>query len=230
MKQITGVMNIHFRNSLTWFAAPAMIMSLSFVVALVISLAAGRDAGTYSGGMISIYIFMFVAGTVMVKDTFPLALGFSVRRVDYFLGTTLSILAINFVWAVALTLLSFIESGLTGGWGLNMHFFHLPYMSDGTLLAQFWSYFAILESLSFLGLTGACMAQHFGQIGMYAFFIFLFVACSAGALGLTYLHNWSNFFAWFAQHSLSALALWLIPFILVCVLLSYALLRRAVVR
>ncbi|MFK4996826.1 hypothetical protein ACI2OX_02705 [Bacillus sp. N9] len=43
----------------------------------------------YTGGVTSIFIYIFVLGILVVIQTFPFALGMSIRRKDYFVATTM---------------------------------------------------------------------------------------------------------------------------------------------
>ena len=79
---------------------------------------------------------MFVGGIMSLTDTFPFALGFGVRRTDYVLGTTVMAVEVSAVTAVLWLLCSLLEI-VTGGWGIELHYFHLPYFNDGSLIEQF---------------------------------------------------------------------------------------------
>ena len=62
------------------FITPWIIVLSSFLISLMVGLLIERNGiWFYSGGVSSIYIFYFVVGIFCVNDTFPFALGFSVR-------------------------------------------------------------------------------------------------------------------------------------------------------
>ena len=229
MSSITGIVRMHLRNRLSWFFTPAMMLCISFVITLFIGLLIGGDATTYSGAIASIYIYMFILGIITLRETFPLALGFSVRRTDYFLGTLVTIVAVSAAWAIALLLLAFIENGLTRGWGIGLHFFYLPYVSDGPFGRPLGIYFVVLLHMYVLGFVIGSIFQRFGRAGMYVFFTIVFLLCSVGTVILTYFRWWGRLFGSLAGQSAFTIALWLVPLIAVYAFISYLLLRKATV-
>lgn len=229
MNRITGVIKMHYRNKNFWFYTPWIVLFSSFVVNFLISLLLGGKMTIYTGGLASIYIYMLIIGSITLRDTFPFALGFSVRRTDYFLGTVLMVIAVSAVAAILLLLLSLVESNLTDGWGVQLHFFHLPYVNDGPLSAQLWIYFVVLIHMYFLGFAIASVYQRFGRTGMYAFFIAAFLLVSVCIYVFTYFNWWNNIFRWLSHYSASELASWLVLAIAAYALVSYALLRKATV-
>ena len=131
MNRIASVMVMHSRDRLTWFFLPWIVVGSSFTVNVFIALLLGSKTAIYTGGLSSIYIYMLSVGAITVGGTFPFALGFSTRRRDYFLGTIAQAIAVSAAWAILLWLLSFIEDKLIRNWGVDLHFFHLPYLSNG---------------------------------------------------------------------------------------------------
>ncbi|WP_054949753.1 hypothetical protein [Numidum massiliense] len=101
---------------------------------------------------------------------FPFALGFSVRRIDFFWGTTAAVALISAASTIVLLLLSFVEK-LSGAWGVDVHFFHLPYVNDGTVIEQLCVYFTSMIHLYFLGFVIASVYQRFDKVGMFVFMI-----------------------------------------------------------
>jgi hypothetical protein len=229
MNRITSVIKIHSRNKFTWFFLPWIILLSSFVINLFISFLIGGKTAIYTGGLASIYIYMLVAGIFTLRDSFPFALGFSIRRTDYFLGTVGMVVAVSAVTAILLLLLSFTESELIRGWGLELHFFHLPYVNDGPLIGQLWIFFVVMVHMYLLGFAIASVYQRFGRTGMYVFFIAAFLLVSVCTYVFTYFNWWRDIFRWLSHYSASELASWLVLAIAAYALVSYALLRKATV-
>lgn len=177
---------------------------------------------------------MFLLGIVSLNDTFPFALGFSVRRTDYVLGTTVMAVTVSAVAAVLLLLFSLLES-VTGGWGMELHYFHLPYLNDGSLIEQLWISFVVMANMYFLGFVIGSIYRRFGRAGTLLFFLIVFLLMSIFSLVWTYLRWWGTylrwwgaFFHWFSQFSAFELALGLLPLTAFYLLVSYLLLHRAV--
>lgn len=126
-----------------------------------------------------------------------------------------------------LFLLSLIEANLTNGWGLNVHFFHLPYLNDGSLIEQLWTYFALLVNMYALGFAIASVHTRFGTTGMLVLFIVATLVLSATALACTRFSWWAGIIQWFGQNSATQLASWTALVTIVCILVSYMLLRKA---
>ena len=95
MNRIVNVVALQTKDKFSWFLLPWIIVGSSFVINIIIAILIGGKSPIYTGGMSSIYIYMLVVGGLCVAGPFPLALGFSARRRDYYLGTTA--LAIAFI-------------------------------------------------------------------------------------------------------------------------------------
>jgi hypothetical protein len=229
MKRIASVMAMYSRDHMSWFILPWGIVGSSFIINLIIASLVGGKTAIYTGGLSSIYIYMLVVGVVSVAGTFPFAVGFSVRRKDYFLGTVAMAVAVSAVFAILIWLLSLIEANLIRGWGVDLHFFHLPYVSDGPLPVQLWTFFVVMVLMYFLGFFPGSVYQRFGRTGMFTLFGVAGLLLSVFSLLSTYWNWWGAIFGWFAGQSAGMLGLWMVPVIAACILTSYALLLKATV-
>jgi hypothetical protein len=231
MKALRTVVKMYTRGRLTWFFLPWVVLSIQFPVALIVTLIVelfgGGKPPFYPGGLITICVIMFVWGIMNVTDTFPFALSFGVRRTDYVLGTTLIAVEVSAVTALLWLPCSLLEI-VTGGWGIELHYFHLSYFNDGSLIEQLWVYFLVLASMYVLGFAVGSISQRFGRVGTVTFVLTVLLLMSLFALVWTYLRWWGAFFAWFSQFTAFELALGLLPFTALSLLASYLLLRRAV--
>lgn len=257
MNRIASVMVMHARDRVTWFLIPASVLGAGFAIclfiALFIALLWGDKTGTYTGALATFYIVMLLGGIGAVSRMFPFAVGFSTRRRDYVLGTLAMGSAVSAAWAILLVLLSLIEANVIPNWGVGLHFFHIPFFSDGSPLRQFcwssscsaqsdpnyfsggspleqfWVYFVLLLFMYLLGLVLGSIYQRFGRTGEYIFFGVAFLLFSVFLLVSTYWNWWGAIFGWLAQQSAATLGLWLVPLIACFALASYALLRKAMV-
>jgi hypothetical protein len=231
MNAIRTVVKMYTRGKLIWFFLPWIGLLLQFLAALTVILIVilffGGKTPFYPGGLITICVIMFVWGIMNLTDTFPFALGFGVRRTDYVLGTTVMAVEVSAVTAVLWLFCSLLEI-VTGGWGIELSYFHLPYFNDGSLIEQFWVYFVALANLYFLGFVISSIHQRFGRAGTLIFLLIVFLLISLFALVWTYFRWWDALFAWFSQYTAFELALLLLPLTAFYLLASYLLLRRAV--
>lgn len=231
MNAVRTVMKMYTRGKLLWLFLPWMGLMGQFsgtLIVIHILLFFGGQTPFYPGGIIAICAIMLCVGIVTVNDTFPFALGWSCRRTDYVLGTTLMAVAVSAVTAVLWLLCSLLEN-VTGGWGVELHYFHLPYFNDGSLIEQFWVYFVLLANMYFLGFVISSIYQRFGRAGTLIFLLIVFLLMSLFSLVWTYLRWWGALFTWFSQYTAFELALGLLPLTALYLLASYLLLRKAVV-
>jgi hypothetical protein len=231
MNAIRTVVKMYTRGKLIWFFLPWIGLLLQFfaalIVILIITLLFGGKTPFYPGGLITICVIMFLVGIMTLNDTFPFALGFGVRRTDYVLGTTVMAVEVSTVTAVLWLLCSLLEI-VTGGWSIELYYFHLAYFNDGSLIEQFWVYFMVLANLYFLGFVVGSIHQRFGRAGTLIFLLIVFLLISLFSLVWTYLRWWGALLHWFSQYTAFELALLLLPLTVFYLLASYLLLRRAV--
>jgi hypothetical protein len=224
--RIAGVMRIHLRDKWGWILLPWIIIFSSFFINLIIAYTTQDEITT--GGLSSIYIYMMIIGALGVHQSFPFAIGFSVRRKDYFLGTTATIGVLSAINGVLLWLLAAIESQ-SNGWRVGLHFFELPYLSEGSVIGQIWINFSMMICLFFLGFVIACLYRKFGRAGLNIFFISLLLLITIGGYLMTSYDLWKDLFDWFGDISAVELASGAFLITLINLLLSYLLLRRATV-
>src|SRR3954451_20964836 len=142
---------MYSRDKWAWFLIPNIILFSVFLLNFIVSLIISSDEKIYTGGVSYIFFYMLVMGIMVVVQTFPYAIGMSIRRTDYFLGTVVMAVAVNILFGIMLVVLSFIENA-TNGWGDRVHFFHFPYLNDGSLLEQLTMYVILLINLFFIGI------------------------------------------------------------------------------
>lgn len=228
MNNIQSVLKIHTRDKWSWLYIPALILFSSFFVNLAVSYTINSQENTYTGGILSIFIYIFVLGILAMVQTFPFALGMSVRRRDYFIGTSVMGISSSIVIGILVYLFALIETN-TDGWGSYLHFFHFPYLNDGTPLEQIVTYIILLTFFFFLGFTISSFSRRFGKKGMW---ISAFTVLVLGSIVLLLLHQynvWIDIFLWITRHTAVQLAFWLIPFVFIYACASYLLIRRSTI-
>lgn len=228
MSRISSVTKMHIRDRFSWFYLPWIILLSSFAVNLIVGLLLNSNENMYTGGIVSIYIYILVIGMTVLSQTFPLALGLSIRRADYFWGTAAAIGIVSAFIAILLQVFAIAER-LTDQWGLKLYFFNLPYLSDGSILTQLGISFIISVHCFFFGFMITCIHRRFGVKGLFAFLISLFLLSSIGVLLCTYYHWWGDVYLSIIQYSALELALWTLPFSVMYAWLSYVWLRKSTV-
>ncbi|WP_066304234.1 hypothetical protein [Bacillus sp. FJAT-29814] len=228
MNRITAVMKIHAKDKMLWFIVPWCFALLpAFIVNLLIGWLAQLEKGLYTGGLASIFICMMVVGIVTLTKSFPFALGLSIRRTDFFLGTLMMTTVVCLGISVVLLALSVVEGDWA--WGVGLHFFNLPYLSDGSLVERWWTLFATAFHLTFLGFVIVAVYRRFGRMGLFVMFPVIFLGGSVLGFLCTYFGWWTDIFNWLSGHSAAQLASWLFVGAVINVFLSFIMIRKATV-
>jgi len=184
MKTWRDVARFHL---VVWWAPllmPWAILACSFVVNLVIfavspdgqrqvptshGLVSVPDPG-YTGGVASIYVMFIVLGVNMIGRSFPFALSLGVSRRSYYAGSAALGLALAAVDGLALTALQAIERA-TGGWGVHMHFFQVPYILSGPWYQTWLTSLAALALLFVYGMWYGIVYRRWSLPGVVSFVI-----------------------------------------------------------
>jgi hypothetical protein len=224
MNRISVVMKMYAKDRPTWFLVPWGVLSLIFITNWIIS--SLIEQPMYTGGLSYFLIYFLVVGITSLIYTFPFALSFSVRRKDYFLGTIAMVASVSAISSIILTLLTLVEKSLHG-WGSDLHFFALPYLSDGSFLEQLWIYFASLLHLFFLGSVIAGIYLRFSSKGVYVFFTTLLLISTIVSFLANRYGWWIHIINWFKVQTAFEVASWMGLVAIIYALATYLLLRKA---
>ncbi|MDO9398564.1 MAG: hypothetical protein Q7T71_18630 [Herbiconiux sp.] len=237
--RVTAVTRLHFVNRLSVFGVPWLILGFIFVVNLAIwwiIFSSVQDPGDrqdvqdglqYSGASFYIFVYMMVLGIQAVAMTFPFALGYSVTRRDFWLGTALSFVLLSALYAAGMTVLAVLEEA-TGGWGFGGRMFTTLYFggSDLPWYGRFLLFAAIFLFFFFVGSAIATIYQRWRVNGMLVFFGALILLVVGGAALVTLTASWPAVGAWFAAMGPTGVVAWsLVPTVLAA-LVGFVLLRR----
>jgi len=224
MNRVAGVMKMHSKDKWSWFLIPWMVLLSSFIINLIISFFV--EEPIYTGGLASIFVYMFIVGMIILSQTFPFALGLSVRRTDYYWGTSAMIVLTSAVYAVFLFLLGRIETW-TDAWGTGLHYFSLPYLNEGPVINQLWVPFVALLFMHYSGIVISSIYRRTGRNGMFIVSGIVVLAGTVVGFLANYFGWYPAIFKWMGNQSAVNYALWMVPFIAAFALASYLLLRRA---
>lgn len=228
---VGSVIKMHLRDKWSWIYIPWMILGSSFLVNLLIASILSGESGMTTGGLISIFIYMFFAGLFALMQTFPFSLGFSVRRKDYLLGTGAVVVMISGVVAAALTLLSVIEHEVTGGWGVGLNFFYMPFLDEVNIVLLFLLYFVALIHLYAMGFSISSIHRRFGRNGMYVFGLASFLVVSVVVYLAHFWGLWMELYEWISGYSVVEIVVGATLAMAICsalyALVTYLFIRRA---
>lgn len=226
MNRTLPIFNMHLRDKFTWYFMPYAIMGGSFIVNLIISIF--LETPLFTGGLASIFIYYLVVGILTVPQTFQFSLGLGTTRKDYFIGTLLACLVFSAINALILVAVGVIENA-TGAWGTDLHFFQAAYVSNGTYFEDYLIYFIVLLLMFMTGFLISSFFRRFGSKSMLLSFLISIIVFTVLGYFIQQNNWWVNIFNWFIGKTALDLALWTLPFTVICILLSYVLLRRSTV-
>ncbi|MFW7414229.1 ABC transporter permease [Demequina sp. SO4-18] len=237
--RIWDVVRLHVANPWNTLVVPWVItfaiFGLNLAIWLMVASAAGGvenlepDAFAYNGGISWLAVFMMVVAVQAMNLTFKFALGFSVTRRDYYLGSVLYFVLLSLLYATGVTAIAAVERA-TDGWGLGAAFF-APWGLPGEPIATIWFlYLMVLLLFFFLGAAVATVWVRWGPNGLYAFFIGLAALVVGAGWFVTTTDSWPAVGEFFTSRSLVELAAWTLPLSIACGVVGHLFLRRSTPR
>jgi hypothetical protein len=196
MKTLVNVARYHLVDRVTYLALPWGIMAFSFLVNLVISALLPSPQGDYTGGLVTIYVFLLVCGALSMTRALPFALMLGVSRRGYYLGTALLIVVLGVVYGLGLTVLQAAERA-TGGWGTGLHFFRVPWIMDGPWYVTWLTSFVLLVLFFWYGMWYGLVYRRWNVVGLVAFIAAQVLVATVAIVAVSTTHNWAavgNFF------------------------------------
>ncbi len=234
--RIWNVVRLHTANPWTTIITPwlvvAAVFGLTYAIWRIVQAALGGpgsvDSGGFqmSGGISWIIIFMMVVGIQAMNLTFRFALGYSVTRRDYYLGSLVYFVLLALMYGAGIALLSGIEDA-TGGWGVNGAFFAPIGLVDVPLWQVGYAYFTLLLMMFGVGIMYGTAYVRWRANGVLVF-SGLIALLLVGALWLVIsTDSWTAVGDFFTDQSLVALMSWALVPAATFGLVGYSVLRRA---
>ena len=198
MNTWVSVARYQLTNRLGFVILPWAILALDFLVAvgIVTSLPSSPGQPRYAGALAAIYTVLLIVGATSISVQLPFALALGVSRRSFYAGTALVALAVAVVYGLALTVLQLIERG-SGGWGLNMHFFRVPYLLAGPWYLSWLTSFVGLALMLAWGMWFGLVYRRWNVVGLLSFIAVQALALAAVLLiiaGANAWHSASHFF------------------------------------
>jgi len=233
-ERLWDVVRLHTTNPWTTLILPPLItlgiFGLNYAIWALVSRAAGAelesDAFANNGGVLWILVYMMVTAIQAMSNTFRFALGMSVTRREYYLGTSLYFAILSVIYATGLTVFGWIEQ-LTAGWGLGGYFFAPFGTADQSLGLRAYAFFVLLLMFFFLGTVFASVWMRWKVNGLLTMLFTIAVALIGLAWWLTDVGLWGSVGDFFTGNSPLGLLTWTLPFTAATALAGFGLLRRA---
>jgi hypothetical protein len=193
IKQAARIHLIYARVSLT---VPWAVMASSLLINIVIYSTMNDSSNRSTGGISSVFGTMAFINLATITQVFPFAVALSVTRWAFLAATAVLVVAESLASGVILTVLKAIEKG-TGGWGVDLRFFDVPYITQHNPFLQALVYAAPLAAMCFLGICVAAVYQRWGQLGLWLTLIGVIVVGGLSVAALIFfdaMHAIGSFF------------------------------------
>lgn len=231
MNRVLAAARLHLIHPLVGLGFPWLVAGISFAVNWLIWHFADlqhQPGADFTGGVVSLYITVAIVFLQGVTQLLPFAMGVSLSRRTFYLGTALVGLAQAAWYGIALAVLTAIE-GATDGWGVGLQF----WAPAGVDVDNFFLQILVsgVPMLAFIacGIGIGVVHKRWGNAGTWGLIIVTLVVLGGLSVLVTALGAWATVGIWFADRSVVTLAVSL-PVALAVVFggLSWAGLRRAV--
>jgi hypothetical protein len=212
---------LHLVDRRTYIGIPWLIVGAAFLISIVVSNIIGYATGNglggaeatasqrYSWALLAPQWYLIVVAVQSIAFSFPFALGYSVTRREFYLGTSLLFVLISGFNAVAFTLLTQVEK-LTNGWFMGTYMFNALWFGIDGWWVDLLAFFVMQMLVFFVGASVATIYMRWRMPGMLVFWV-SFAAVLLGSVSLiTFTNNWPAVGIWFAAQGIAGIFLWLL--------------------
>ncbi|GGF01467.1 hypothetical protein [Mycetocola zhadangensis] len=240
MNRIWKAARLNLINKWTVYWIPLMILGFIWVINMIIwwiisASVTGSDRqdaldGTqWSGASFYIFVYMLVIGVQAMNMTFGYALGLSLTRREFYLGSTLAFLLLSVSYGVILTVLSYVEEW-TNGWGFGGHMFTSIYFGSGEVWQRLFIFTVAMMFFAFVGTVSGTVYMRWRTNGLLvASAISILLIVGAVAL-ITLTQSWHLVGEWFVAVGPHGVVTWMLVPTALSALAGYFILSRATPR
>jgi hypothetical protein len=231
MNRVLAAARMHLVNPLVMLGIPWAIVALSFAINLAIwglTDAGAQPDGGITGGVLALYITVLVVYAQAVSQILPFAMGVSLSRRTFYLGTALVAVGQSLAYGIALAALGAIE-GATGGWGVGLRYWAPAGLDVDNAALQVLVSGAPMLAFAFLGIGMGIIFKRWGQAGIWYLVSGSIVTFGGLGILITWRRAWGDIGRWMTDQSVPTVAVTLsVAFAVVVGALAFAALRRVV--
>ena len=210
MNRAVAAARMQLVHPLLTFGIPWAIVLSSFAINLAIwgfgDVAAQSSGNGSTGGLASLYITVLVVFIQAVTQMFPFALGLSLSRRDFYLGTALTAGFQAVGYAVVLTILTAIE-GASDGWGMGLHFWAPGVLDVDNVALQFVVFAVPMVACAFIGIAIGVVFKRWGAPGLYVLALTTLIGGGLLAVWASWQTAWGDVIDWLGDRSVYSLTL-----------------------
>lgn len=231
MNRVLAAARLHAMNPLLTVGIPWGIVTLSFAINLALwgTIGVGEEnPEAFTGGVASLYITMLVVFVQSVTSLMPFAMGMSLSRRTFYVGTALAAVTVALVYGTALSVLTSVEDA-TSGWGVGLQFFAPGGLDVDTVALQVVVSGAPMLAAAFLGVAIGVVMKRWGPTGLWTLAVATILLGGASAVLITWQRAWDDLGTWLVDQSTLTLAVVVpVAVALATAALSFAGFRRVV--
>lgn len=223
---VARIQTVAWRSALGW---PWGILAIAFTANLAIfGSMGGAPDSTTTGGLMSIYVVFFISYIQSMTQVLPFAIGLSVSRRTFYVSTALLAIGQSLAYGVVLCLLRLLEDA-SGGWGMSLEFFGIPYLVHENPVAQVAAYSVPFLLLAFVGVFVGVLHKRWGSNGVLTLCAGVVALVGALVFLVTWQQRWPTVGRWLVDASpLAMVAGWPLLVTLALAASGYILIRRTV--
>lgn len=232
-QRIWNVSRLHSTNKWQTIGVPAIAMGVILLANMAIwwlvrtaQQPGDETTSYYNGASFYLFVYMLVVAIQAMSRTFPFALGFSVTRRDYYLGTSLAFVIYSICYGVAMTLLSYIEE-VTRGWGVGLTVFQTVLFDSGSIWVRLFMYVAAFLIFFLIGMTCGTVYVRWHANGLITFGVATALLVIGSVALATATSSWVRVGDWFVTAGPVGVTAWLLLLSSVFGIIGYFILRRA---
>jgi hypothetical protein len=230
MNRVLQAARLHLIHPMVILGIPWLIVGISFAINLAVwhLTPAGENEGGTTGGVLALYFTGLVVYVQAVTQLLPFAMGVSLSRRTFYLGTALVAVVQSLFYGIAITALLAIENA-TNGWGAGMNYCAPGVFEVDNPALQVFASGTPMLAFAFVGVGMGIVHKRWGQAGTWGLIIGSMIVLGGLAVLISWLDAWGNVGNWFSDQSIATLTIGLpAALALVVALASYPGIRRVV--
>lgn len=194
VQRVGDVVRIEALLGKNMIGLPMGVLAGVFLIVWVVFASIGGaapPAARASGALMSIYFTMAGAHIQTITQLFPFALGISVTRRAFSVGTAMVVSAQALFFGLVLTLLGLLER-VTGGWGIGLQHFDLAFLRQDNAIAQWFVYASPFLAFTSVFVLAAVIFKRWGPTGLYTAALTGGALLAGAAVVITWQQWWGN--------------------------------------
>ncbi|RFU21455.1 hypothetical protein [Geodermatophilus marinus] len=208
MNRVLVAARLHLPHSQLTFGIPWLVVLASFAVNYALWAVADIGAESpdaWTGGLFSLYAVLFFTYVAAFTQLLPFAMGISLGRRTFYLGTVLVACVQAVAFSLALTVLAAVER-VTDGWGVRLAFWAPPPLAVDDHLLQVLVYLGPMLASIAVGVGSGVVVKRWGASGAWTLVIGVLLLAGASAVLVTGLEGWAAVGRWLVDRTLLQLA------------------------